>query len=145
MKTPNLLFVNYRDSPLSISLLLCCEKYDHKLCREITSSYLRSLPRSSPFSFSKSTVRSCPRTDLYSASSAVSAATFAFNSLIIFKSRHSDHEKVLKLQGFRDFFFFCFRSENRLFFNSFLTLSFELSIGKKAAHFVRYGLLPSYI
>ena len=60
-------------------------------------------------------------------------------------SRHSDHEKVLKLQGFRDFFFFCCEPENRLISNSFLTPSFELSTGKKATHLVHYGLLPSHI
>lgn len=55
------------------------------------------------------------------------------------------HEKVLKLQGFRDFFFFCCGPENRLISNSFLTPSFELSTGKKATHLVHYGLLPSHI
>ena len=37
-----------------------------------------------------------------------------------FESSRAYHEKVLKLQGFRDFFFFCFRSENRLFSNTII-------------------------
>ena len=53
--------------------------------------------------------------------------------------------KVLKLQGFRDFFFFRCGQQNRPISNSYLTMSGILSGGEQTSHFIRYGLLAGYI
>ena len=53
--------------------------------------------------------------------------------------------KVLKLQGFRDFFFFRCGQQNRPISNSYLTVSGILSGGEQTSHFIRYGLLAGYI
>ena len=46
--------------------------------------------------------------------------------------------KVLKLQGFRDFFFFRCGQQNRPISNSYLTVSGVLSGGEQTPHFTRF-------